>query len=332
LPDVVRLFAEFLGHPKLLDIEVEREVILREIEDELNEFNLSTDIDWQTSNLIWPKFGLGNPIAGTLESVRDLTNEDLIAYRNENYSADRLAIFIAGGQDSETIFSLVDAHFASYPIKGTGQIVNRGAPEPFKGPKFRFVENMDNQYHISLGFVVGGEWSNDEPGYELISRILSDSFSSRLSLRIREQLGLVYDISCDEALLSDFGVMTIQTQITPDKLGVVLKEICEILRTFREGGPTDDEMRKALLRAEVRMSLAAYEPEQLGFRVAWNSLHDRSYSLSARLEKIRSQNGDGLRKLAEKLFCKRNCAVVVIGPKDSELQAEAEGIVRKHLS
>ena len=64
-----KLFCEFIYTPKLLDIEKERQVILREIEDELNEYQQSTDINYHSLKLIWPKSGLAQAITGTKEST-----------------------------------------------------------------------------------------------------------------------------------------------------------------------------------------------------------------------------------------------------------------------
>jgi predicted Zn-dependent peptidase len=329
--ETIKLFSEFLSFPKLLDIEIEREVILREIEDEMNEFDQSTDLDWHTSNLIWPTTGLGNPIAGTLKSVRKITQQHLVKHRQDWYTSDRCAIYVAGGGDSDKVFSCVEEHFGGYPLVNPSKPAPRVEPEQFAGPKFRFVENSDNQYHLSLAFLCEGDWSPKDVGYEMICRILSDSFSSRLSLRLREELGLVYDVSCDECLVSDCGTIVIEAQVTPDKVGVVLKEVCKILTEFRSAGPTDDELKKAMFRAEVRLSLAAYEPEQLGFRLAWNFLHNKPSSLQSKLDAIRKQHTSGITELAAEVFRQQNCAIVVMGPKNSGLDDKVQEVIKKYL-
>jgi predicted Zn-dependent peptidase len=329
--EAIKLFSEFLGSPKLLDIEIEREVILREIEDELNEFDNSTDLDWHTSSLIWPKSGLGNPIAGSLETVGKISLQDLIDFRRDYYSVNRMGIYVAGGGESDQVFSELEDQFGGYPLKKSSIPVRFDEKTQFRGPKFRFVEHSDNQYHISLAFLCEGDWSPKDIGYEMICRILSDSFSSRLSLRLREELGLVYDVSCDECLVSDCGTIAIQAQVTPDKVAVVLKEICKILATFRSMGPTAEELRKAIFRAEVRLSLAAYEPEQLGFRLAWNFLHDKPSSLLSKLANIRKQEISAIKELANEVFQPQHCAVVIMGPKNSTLEEKVQDTIKKYL-
>lgn len=329
--EALRLFADFLGSPKLLDIELEREVILRELEDELNEFGNSTDLCWHVANLIWPKSGLGNPIAGSLASIQNISEQDLLTHRQNFYTTDRMAICIAGGNDSDQVFSDLEGAFKGYPIAANHKPAGNEHVDLFKGPKFRFVNNSDNQYQISLAFLCEGEWSDKVVGYEMICRILSDSFSSRLSLRLREELGLVYDIVCEEGLSTDCGTITIEAQMTPDKVHTVLKEICKILVNFRNHGPTKDELRKAIFRAEVRLSLAAYEPEQLSFRLGWNFLHGKESSLLNRLKQIRRQETQSVMDLANQVFQASNCALVLMGPKNSSLEEKVQDTLRKYL-
>lgn len=53
-PEIIELFADFLEHPKLTDIDIERNIIARELDGETNDHGHSTDLDYHIACL----FGL----------------------------------------------------------------------------------------------------------------------------------------------------------------------------------------------------------------------------------------------------------------------------------
>src|SRR4051794_25590431 len=63
--DVIALFADFLETPQLTDIEVERAIILRELDGETNDHGHSTDLDYHVATLLWPGTTMAQPIIGT---------------------------------------------------------------------------------------------------------------------------------------------------------------------------------------------------------------------------------------------------------------------------
>jgi len=60
--EVMRLFAEFFAYPTLSDIDIERKIIQREIQGELNEFGHSMDTDYHIATLIWPDTSMARPM------------------------------------------------------------------------------------------------------------------------------------------------------------------------------------------------------------------------------------------------------------------------------
>ena len=62
--EAIELFAEFLERPRLADVDVERAIILRELEGETNEFGHNTDLDLHATRMLWPGTALARPILG----------------------------------------------------------------------------------------------------------------------------------------------------------------------------------------------------------------------------------------------------------------------------
>lgn len=109
----VELFAEFFCKPKLLDINVEREVIKRELQSEINDQMVHTDLDYQSLKQIWPNSTLSRPILGQLETINYI-NKDLIkSYRKKYYQPDNIVICAVGGtSEDQSIVEQLAKHFS----------------------------------------------------------------------------------------------------------------------------------------------------------------------------------------------------------------------------
>src|SRR6185503_15711943 len=118
----------------------------------------------------------------------------LRAYRDAYYVPKNLAVCAVGGD--EGVMDLLAQHFGEHRRGYASRPHTQFEILPaFHGPAVKWVEHSDNEYEVKLSFHCDGEWSPEAQSYDLLARILSDGFCSRLARRLREELGLVYDIN-----------------------------------------------------------------------------------------------------------------------------------------
>ena len=320
-PRVFDLFSEFLQKPLLLDIEKERKIIKREIEDELNEYGNSTDLAWQKGQLLWPASSHALPISGTQQSVNAIAMQDLWDFRKRHYRADNLAISVVGGKAGQVIPHLQKC-FSSYPLSAESSPTLKHSKTDFNGPRLRWVANSDNQLHIVIGFLLAGEWSHDSHAYRLIDLLLSDGFSSLLSKRLREDLGLVYDVSTDLSQYRDYGSLDIHASVTAESINAFVVETSKILASLATTPASDSDFAKALNNAKVSAELFSSHIEELGFEIGWCRLCGKDPRLSTDLDKLRELTPRSLRKVASSIFTRKNCGIVVLGPPENEHLSE----------
>jgi predicted Zn-dependent peptidase len=198
--NVFKLLADFFLRPKLLDLETERRIVLRELEGELNENGESTDTDYHVLRTVWPDTSMAMPIVGTESSLISITSDDLTKRINEQYFPANI-VLVAVGSSLTEIKALTKLSFSEFPkSRKKSKDIDFSLPK-FTGPKCVFIENSDNEYDVQVSFVCEGTNSSWTPAYDMLSRILGDGFSSRLVKRIREELGLVYDIKTKDCLV-----------------------------------------------------------------------------------------------------------------------------------
>ncbi len=329
--DVIDLFAEFLENPKLTDIEVERSIILRELDGETNDHGHSTDLDFHISTLFWPKSTMAQSILGSRESLAKVDVQSLTTYRDSFYTPKNMTVCAVGGDAStlETLtkhFSKLRSDFAKAPRAKFPPL-----PE-FKGPKVKWIEHSDNEYELKLSFLCGGEWSEDAQAYELITRILSDGFCSRLARRLREQLGLVYDINAGTTLGMDVGTLDISASCAHEQLDQFLTELFDLLRQFAEEGPTEDELQRAIVRAVVDTELSPGIPEAVGAKLAWSTLSGQRLSLVEERERIKRVTKERVTAICREIMTPANAALAALGPTGKDIEKRMKKALTKGLT
>ncbi len=317
--DVIDLFAEFLERPRLTDIEVERAIILRELDGETNDHGHSTDMDHHVATMMWPKSTMSQPILGTRDTLAKIQVDDLVRYRDVFYTPQNMAVCAVGGDDS--VLDLLSTHFA--PLRSQFAHVPRVTyPEfpDFKGPKVKWIEHSDNEYELKLSFLCKGEWSEDSGVYEIITRILSDGFCSRLARRLREQLGLVYDVSAGTALGLHSGTLDISASCSVEQLDQFLTELFQLLRRFAIEGPTEDELQRSIVRAIVDIELSPGVPEAVGAKLAWSKLAGRKLSLVEERERLKQVTVDRVTSVCREIMTPKRTALAAMGPAGKDLE------------
>src|SRR5450432_933721 len=90
------VLADMIGHPLLKEMELEREIILEEMLDEVDEKGVDIDLDNLSKATLWPGHPLSLKIAGTPETVRALTVKDLEEHHARFYGGRNLIVCAAG--------------------------------------------------------------------------------------------------------------------------------------------------------------------------------------------------------------------------------------------
>jgi predicted Zn-dependent peptidase len=308
------LFADFILKPTLNDLETERRIVQRELEGELNEQGVSTDPDFHIANRIWPGTAMAQPIIGTMESLNSINIDHVKTWLKTNYVPKNAVLCVVGGH-TDHIKKLVAKNFGGW----SQSITPRKRPRletTYKGPQIFWVENSDNEFQVQLSYLCEGTGSTKTPIYELLTRILADGFSSRLTKRIREELGLVYDISANLHQYLGFGLLNISASVTEENLQAFFTEVSSVIASLTKDIVPPDELDRHKLRAITDLQLTTSEPTALAWRGAWGVLSQTQYQLSLLAEQINVINADQIRAVASEVFKPHNLCVTGLGPKD----------------
>lgn len=326
--DAFRILADFTLAPALNDLETEKRIVLRELEGELNENGVSTDVDFHVLKLIWPHVSLSYPIIGSEESIQAITQNDLKTWLQEHYHAGNM-ILIAVGNSYQSSLRLAKKHFAPTPPPRTPTHKEEFILPEYRGPKCLVVDNSDNEYDVQISFVCEGTNSLKTPAYDMLARILGDGFSSRLVRRVREELGLVYDISASFQQYYNGGTFNLNANISEANLEKFFQEVFSILKGLTSDTTTASELERHRNRAVTDLMLIPSDPAHSAFRIGWSILTKADPGLNSWKRRLEEISAEDLKRIAKELFSPHNLAVVALGPKSDQIDLRVRDSVAK---
>ena len=224
------------------EIEREKGVIVEEM-------HMRHDDPPQHAAYLWEKLLYGDQPAGweTLGEehiIRSLKRNDFIDYFHSQYVAKNTAVIVAGNIKDEA--AVVDK------IKETFCNLRDGEPRPQpkvfeeqSTPMLLHEERTTDQSHLLLGFRGFGK---DDPriwAASLLSVILGGGMSSRMFLKVREELGLAYHISTSFDDYSRYGFLATYAGVPLEKLDKALETILSEYSNIRDNRVPEEELKKA---------------------------------------------------------------------------------------
>jgi predicted Zn-dependent peptidase len=243
------------------EMEKERMVILEEI-------NMVYDTPSQRvfqlmGELLYPNHPLGRDVAGTVESVQAINRELLASYLSNQYTPINTVISVAGNINHHEIVKMVEEALGDWE---SSQPAGLTVFTPREVDLSVHVEyRKTEQAHICLG--MQGFANNDPRRFasDLLISILGDGMSSRLFLELRENQGLVYDVSASGTHYQDCGSIIFYAASDPRKssrtLTALLQELARATKDI-----TEHEVKRIkelikgrmLLRMEDSRNVAAW--------------------------------------------------------------------------
>ncbi len=327
LTESIGLFADFIIRPELRDLETERRIVQRELEGELNENGVSTDPDFHIATKIWPDQPMAMPIIGTEKTLKSISQQDVRAWFKDHYAPEQSVVCVVGGEQV-IVKTVIEKNFSAWK-PAAAAVVKPKIMTDFKGPCAFWVENSDNEYQVQFSFLCEGTGSPKTAAYEMLSRILSDGFSSRLTLRIREELGLVYDISSSLHQYDGVGILNINASVLGENLKPFFKEIFAVLDSLSTNSVTEAELARHKRRARVDLDITTAEPSALAWRASWALLSSTEMYLSPWAKNYESLTQRTLMDISREIFKPENLCVVALGPNEGDIAGDLVKMTHK---
>ncbi len=292
------------------ELERERSVILEELAQvEDSPYQLVGEL---MAEVMWRGTPLGRDIAGTPESVRRIPFDDTRSYWQRQYSPQNALVSVAGDIEPESVLSRIAELSEGWsPTEASSRLA---APISLEGDRVAVRIKETEQAQVCLGLPAVTATHPDRHALSLMAAMLGDGMSSRLFLKVREELGLVYDIHASLALLRDSGVMQVSMGVDPENVEDALSATLGELARLRDG-VSEDELQRARRLAAGRMLMGMEDTRAVS---AWNGsqalLFDEVRSVDEVNERYEAVSTADIQRLAHELLLEDELRLAMVGP------------------
>jgi predicted Zn-dependent peptidase len=315
--------APLLNRPA--EVELERQVILEEMLDEVDDRGRDIDLDNLTKRVLWPGHPLSLKIAGTPKTVRAMSVRQLQAHHARWYGGKNLLLCAAGPISHARLVDLAERHFGRLP-RGE-RSTERPPRRPPRGPSLHLFDHDESQTEFRLSFIAPPE---DGPGFLpmlLLRRVLDDGLSSRLPFEIVERRGLCYSVQSGIDSYHDVSVFEVEGASSHAKVARAIREICLILGRIAREGPTAEELARARHRHRMMIEFTLDSVYDLAAWFGGTALFREPPSLEDRADQIDAVTAEDVQQLSRKLLTRENLTVTAVGSPTAKQRADIRKVV-----
>jgi predicted Zn-dependent peptidase len=315
LGECVQLFASMLQRPLLSDPEVERRIIMEEALDDFNEQGEEINPDNLTAQLLWPSHPLSRPTIGQRDSLLRIDAEGLRRYHHRHYIPQNTVIAVAGAVNRAQVRAAVESAFGAWSgAAPTSPLSWSETPDGTQGAEIVWVRDSDSQVALQLAFRLPGRNDPRQADLRILRRLLSGGGTSRLMIRLREQLGLTYNIEANLSLYADSGCLTIDLAVTPENLVQAVAEVLGVLKEIRVKSVGLEELGRVVRSYHYDLDFSRDHADDLAMRFGWGEMTANLRTLEDDRRDIAAVQPESLLRTAQELLAAEQLKVAVVGP------------------
>ncbi len=264
--------------------------------------------------VVYGRHPYGLPDEGTPESVRALSRDDLVRFRDAYYVPNQALLAFAGDITPEAAFAAAEKYLGAWPQKEVVAAEVLAAERP-QGLHIFLVDKPDAvQTQIRVGRP--GIRRND-PDYiplYVTNRIFGGGFNSRLNTEVRQKKGLTYGASSgfnSRKLAGDFAASTFtRTEATAE----ATKLVVDLIDRMATGAVTPEELAFATDYLAGVFPIQSETPEQVAGRILAVAQFDLPADYNDTYqEKVRAVGPEQVKAMATRYLDVADLNLVLVG-------------------
>ena len=325
VPAAIALLGELLGGPRFSDIELERALVLEELNEDYDEDGVETNVDDIARGLMFGKHPLGQRVIGPRANIQRFSEGDVRRHFATFYGATNAILCVTGPVEHDRVVTAAKRGLVHLP---SGQPAH-GTPAPAapSGPLVRHVRDAGSQTNLAVLFHGVPELDPGYLAFVALLRVLDDGMSTRLHYQLADQKGLAYSIHAGIEPLSDVTLFEVAGATANSKVPELLREILGLLGGLCQGDIAPEELAKA--RARYRYETLA-SIDDAGAMASWFggvALYYPPQQLSKRLAAISKISVPDVIAAAQRVLRPENLVITAVGALSRAKATELRDVV-----
>jgi zinc protease len=251
--------------------------------------------------------GYGLDPLGTPESLNTLSRPTLSAHHARHFNAANITLAIAGDIDTPRVIDLLSSHFSALPAGDPWPVPagNRGGGE-------HVVHLPKRQAVLAFGYHGLGVGHPERHALAMIQEYASD-MAGPLFSRIREDLGLAYQVGATQFLGYDAGLFSFFLATAPEQAELARLEMLREIGKIAADGIPDEAFERVRATVLSGLALQQQSPAHTARHVALDLLFCHPADQHRRLPAIyQALTPDQVRETATRILSTEPTIVTVL--------------------
>lgn len=260
-------------------------------------------LTYKAHHYMWPTIGR------EISHIEDAKMDDVKSFFYKFYRPNNAILVVAGHVSLDQVKKLTEKWFG--PIPKGSNIIRTSPVEPeqteLRRLEFKTRVPLDSIY---LGFHMPARIDANYHTYDLITDILGKGKSSRLYHQLIKTQKLFNSVNAYITGSIDPGLLVISGKLNKNiDIQIAEEVIIEQLDLLTTQGPVDQELEKVKNQAESTLAFSEVEILNKAMNLAYFAYVGNAALINQELDKIRTINGEDIRKVSNSTFRKENTSI-----------------------
>jgi len=255
----------------------------------------------------------GRNIAGTKENIYKMIRDNFVKYKKEHYVSSNTVVVVSGNITNKKVYKEIDKYFTGVQTNISKNKIKTKEKQIKPDLIIKFKET--DQTHFVLGVRTFSIFDKRNMVLSLLSGVLGAGMSSRLFIKLREEMGVAYYVKAYNDSALDHGSFQISAGVNNTRTEEVIKEILKECNRMITEKVSEEELDKvkSYLIGHIKMALEATD-DIASFYGHQELIKKEIKTLEEKIKEIKKVTSNDIQKMAKNIFVTKNLNLAIIGP------------------
>jgi len=252
-------------------------------------------------------------VAGEKTNILKMKVEDFIEYKRKHYLPEATILVVAGAVTERQVLEEVNKIFKNVKRGNKGHKIK--TKDIQSKPKVLVKFKETDQTHFVLGVRSYDLFSKKNAILSVLAGVLGAGMSSRLFVKLREELGVGYYVRAYNDAYTDHGFFQISAGVDNKRIEEVLEAVLEECKKLKIEKVSKEELNKVkeCLIGNMKLSLELSD-DIANFYGGQELLKKEILEAEEKAKKIRKVTESQVQALAKSIFKNNKLNLALIGP------------------
>ena len=252
-------------------------------------------------------------IAGEKKNILDMKRDDFVTYKKQHYLPEATVLVVAGRVTEKQVLVEVNKVFGNVLRGKKGQKIK--VKEKQQKPQVLVNFKKTDQTHFVLGVRSVNLFNKKNAIMSILGGVLGGGMSSRLFVKLREEMGVGYYVRAYNDAYTDHGFFQVSAGVDNKRIEEVVKAVLLECKKLTEELVSPDELNKVkeCLIGNMKLTLESSD-DIANFYGGQELLKREMKSEEEKARELRKVTAQQIQNLAKDIFKNNKLNLALIGP------------------